>query len=151
MTIQIGDSAPDFRLQDNRGKDVRLEDYRGKRVLLSWHPLAWTSVCAEQMKSLENNTHVFAELNTVALGLSVDSVPCKNAWAKELGVAETRLLSDFWPHGEVARSHGLFLEDKGISRRANVILDEDGIVVFVKTYDIPELPDITEIITFLKD
>ena len=150
MTIQVGDSAPDFRLQDNRGKEVRLEDYRGKRVLLSWHPLAWTSVCAEQMKSLENNTHVFAELNTVALGLSVDSVPCKNAWAKQLGVADTRLLADFWPHGGAAQAYGLFREEQGTSMRANVILDENGTVSFIKTYDIPQLPDITEIIQFLK-
>ncbi len=150
MAIQVGDMAPDFSLKDNRGNETRLVDYRGKRVLLSWHPLAWTSVCAAQMKSLEENRAAFAELNTVALGLSVDSVPSKNAWAKELGVAETRLLSDFWPHGGVAKAYGLFLEEQGISQRANVILDDAGQVVFVKVYDIPQLPDISEIIQFLE-
>ena len=150
MAIQVGDMAPDFSLKDNRGNETRLVDYRGKRVLLSWHPLAWTSVCAAQMKSLEENKAAFTELNTVALGLSVDSVPSKNAWAKELGVAETRLLSDFWPHGGVAKAYGLFLEEQGISQRANVILDDAGQVVFVKVYDIPQLPDISEIIQFLE-
>ena len=150
MAIQVGDKAPDFSLKDNRGNETRLVDYRGKRVLLSWHPLAWTSVCAAQMKSLEENRAAFAELNTVALGLSVDSVPSKNAWAKELGVAETRLLSDFWPHGGVAKAYGLFREEQGTSQRANVILDDAGQVVFVKVYDIPQLPDISEIIQFLE-
>lgn len=150
MAIQVGDMAPDFSLKDNRGNETRLVDYRGKRVLLSWHPLAWTSVCAAQMKSLEENKAAFAELNTVALGLSVDSVPSKNAWAKELGVAETRLLSDFWPHGGVAKAYGLFREEQGTSQRANVILDDAGQVVFVKVYDIPQLPDISEIIQFLE-
>jgi len=150
MAIQVGDTAPDFGLKDNRGNETRLVDYRGKRVLLSWHPLAWTSVCAAQMKSLEENKAAFTELNTVALGLSVDSVPSKNAWAKELGVAETRLLSDFWPHGEVAKAYELFREEQGISQRANVILDDAGQVIFVKVYDIPQLPDISEIIQFLE-
>ncbi|MFA9454823.1 MAG: redoxin domain-containing protein [Candidatus Aminicenantaceae bacterium] len=150
MAIQVGNTAPDFRLKDNRGNETHLADYRGKRVLLSWHPLAWTSVCAAQMKSLEENKAAFAELNMVALGLSVDSVPSKNAWAKELGVAETRLLSDFWPHGGVAKAYGLFREEQGTSQRANVILDEAGQVVFVKVYDIPQLPDISEILQFLE-
>ena len=148
--IRIGDTAPEFFLKDNRGDAVRLEDCRGKRVLLSWHPLAWTSVCAEQMKALETNRAVWAELNTVALGISVDSVPCKNAWAKQLGIADTKLLSDFWPHGAAAKSYGLFREEQGFSERAKVLLDENGQVVFVKTYDIPELPDIAEVIQFLR-
>jgi len=149
MAIQVGDSAPDFNLKDNRGNEIRLADYRGKRVLLSWHPLAWTGVCAAQMKSLEDNKEAFAELNTVALGISVDSVPSKNAWAKELGVADTKLLSDFWPHGGAAQTYGLFREVEGTSKRANVILGENGTVIFVKIYDIPQLPDISEIIQFL--
>ena len=148
--IQVGDTAPEFTLKDNRGNEVRLADYKGKRVLLSWHPLAWTSVCADQMKALEEHKAVWDELNTVAFGLSVDSVPCKNAWAKELGIADTKLLSDFWQHGEVARSYGLFREEQGFSQRAKVILDENGQVVFMKTYDIPVLPDIEDIIQFLR-
>ena len=148
--MKVGDTAPDFSLKDNRGNEVRLADYKGKRVLLSWHPLAWTGVCAAQMKSLEENKAAFAELNTVALGLSVDSVPSKNAWAKELGIADTKLLSDFWPHGGVAQNYGLFREEQGTSQRANVILDEEGNVIFVKVYDIPQLPDIEEILEFLR-
>jgi peroxiredoxin len=149
MAIKVGDKAPGFTLKDNRGNEVSLSDYQGKKVLLSWHPLAWTAVCAEQMKSLEANRQRFAELNTVALGLSVDSVPCKNAWAKELKVAETKLLSDFWPHGGVAASYGIFLEEKGIAGRSNILIDENGRVVFVKLYEIPQLPDIEEIFRFL--
>jgi peroxiredoxin len=81
----------------------------------------------------------------------VDSVPCKAAWAKAIKVKQTRLLADFWPHGNVAKSLGLFREQNGFSQRANVILDEMGKVCFVKVYPISELPDINEIITFLKN
>ncbi|HWR30759.1 MAG TPA: peroxiredoxin [Negativicutes bacterium] len=145
--IAVGDMAPDFVLKDNRVQDIRLSDYRGKKVLLAWHPLAWTGVCANQMKALEDNLPEFEKYNTVPLGMSIDSYPSKNAWAKELGIANVKLLADFWPHGKVAQDYGLFLEDKGFSERANVLIDETGKVIWVKTYDIPELPDIEEILS----
>ena len=148
--IKVGEKAPDFTLKDQHNKEFRLSELKGKKVLLSFHPLAWTKVCARQMQSLEKNREVFDRLNTVALGLSVDTVPSKHAWAKELGIKETRLLSDFWPHGEVAKLYGIFRDENGISERANIIVDEEQKVIFVKVYDIPQLPDIDEIINFLK-
>ncbi|HWR40742.1 MAG TPA: redoxin domain-containing protein [Patescibacteria group bacterium] len=148
--IAAGDTAPDFKLKDNRGNEITLSEYRGKKVLLSWHPLAWTGVCAEQMKSLENNLAEFKRLNTVPLGLSIDAYPIKNAWAKELQVAEVKLLSDFWPHGGVAQEYGLFRDVEGFSERANVIVDENGKVIWVKVYDIPQLPDIDEVLEVLR-
>jgi len=148
--IKVGDKAPDFSLKDQHNKELRLSEFKGKKVLLSFHPLAWTKVCARQMQSLEKNREVFDRLNTVALGLSVDTVPSKHAWAKELGIKETRLLSDFWPHGEVAKLYGIFRAENGISERANIIVDEEQKAIFVKVYDIPQLPDIDEIINSLK-
>ena len=148
--IRAGDKAPDFTLKDQHNKELRLSELKGKKVLLSFHPLAWTKICARQMQSLEKNREVFNRLNTVALGLSVDTVPSKHAWAKELDIKETRLLSDFWPHGEIARLYGIFRAENGISERANIIVDEEQKVIFVKVYDIPQLPDIDEIINFFK-
>jgi peroxiredoxin len=148
--IKVGDSAIDFTLKDQDGNEVSLSKFKGKKVLLSFHPLAWTGVCTKQMQSLEANKETFDSLNTVALGMSVDTVPTKKAWAENMEVENTRLLSDFWPHGEVAQKYGLFIDDKGISNRANVIIDENQKVVFVKVYDIPQLPDINEIIDFIK-
>ncbi|MDR3601076.1 MAG: redoxin domain-containing protein [Desulfosporosinus sp.] len=148
--ITIGGTAPVFNLKDNRGNMVSLDDYKGKKVLLSWHPLAWTSVCAEQMKSLETNYARFEALGTVPLGLSIDPVPSKNAWAKELKLANLKLPSDFWPHGEVAQAYGLFRELEGFSERANVLVDENGIIIWMKIYDIHQLPDVEEVILHLK-
>ena len=147
--IAVGSFAPGFSLKDNRGETIELHTYRGKKVLLSWHPLAWTRVCAEQMKALEAHLADFEGLNTVPLGLSVDSYPSKNAWAKDLQIANVKLLADFWPHGKVAMDYGLFREVEGFSQRANVILDENGKVLWVKLYDIPQLPDIDEVLAVL--
>jgi peroxiredoxin len=149
--IKLGKMVKSFTLQDQFGQNFILPKMRGRRVLLSFHPLAWTPVCTLQMQSLEKNKKIFDKLNTIAVGLSVDSVPSKAAWAKSIKIKQTKLLSDFWPHGNAAKSLGLFREQDGISQRANVILDEAGKVCFVKVYPIAQLPDIKEIIAFLKN
>lgn len=149
--IKLGKTVKNFTLPDQYGQAFVLAKMKGNRVLLSFHPLAWTPVCTRQMQSLEKNKKIFDKLNTIVVGLSVDSVPSKTAWAKAIKVKNTGLLADFWPHGGVAKSFGLFRDRDGISQRANVIIDETGKVCFVKVYPIAELPDIKEIIAFLKN
>jgi peroxiredoxin len=151
VIVKIGDMAKDFILDDQDGNDFHLSSLKGKRVLLSFHPLAWTKICAQQMMSLEKNRERFEKLNTVAVGMSVDTVPSKKAWAKELGIKNTRLISDFWPHGKIADIYGIFREKEGTSERANIIVDEKGSVVFVRAYPISQLPDIEEIIKVLEE
>jgi len=147
--IEVGSGAPEFKLKDQDGKVLEMSRFIGKRVLLSFHPLAWTRICAEQMKSLEANFERFGQLNCVALGMNIDSVPSKNAWAKTLLIEKTRLLCDFWPHGATAEAYGIFREKDGFSERANIIVDEQGKVIFAVTYPIGELPDIEKVIEFL--
>ena len=147
---QIGEMAKDFALRDQNGKEFKLSQFKGKRVLLSFHPLAWTDVCSKQMKSLEDNKEALDSLNTVALGMSIDTIPSKLAWAGSLGIKNTPLLSDFWPHGEVAKLYGIFRDRHGTSERANIVVDENQKIVFFKVYDIPQLPDMNEIIDFIK-
>ena len=121
-----GEKSVDFSLNDQNGKTFRLSEHLGKRVLLSFHPLAWTSVCAKQMKSLEDNKANFSSQNSIAVGISIDSVPCKKAWAESLGIVDTPLLADFWPHGGVAQLYGILREKEGFSERANILIDERG-------------------------
>ena len=145
----IGARAPKIALPDQEGEGVDLATLRGRRVLLSFHPLAWTRVCALQMQALEANAAAFKSTNTVALGISVDPVPCKKAWAESLGITKTKLLSDFWPHGAAASALGLFREKEGFSQRAAVIVDEKGVVRFAKVYPMREVPNIDEQIEVL--
>lgn len=148
--IEVGKEAPAFVLKDQHGEKVNLSGYRSRRVILSFHPLAWTGVCARQMQALEENRAAFSEWNAEAFGLSVDSVPCKEAWAKNLRIKQTKLLSDFWPHGAVAKSYGIFREEDGFSERAVIILDEQGVVRFAKVYPMREVPNMEEILSALK-
>ena len=149
--VRPGDPAQNFSLKDQNDTTFDLYENMEKRTLLSFHPLAWTAFCAGQMKSLEDNRDVFLKLNTVAVGISVDSLPCKKAWAETLSITHTPLLCDFWPHGVVAQQYGLFREPNGFSERANVLIDEKQNVVFVKVYPVHSVPDINEVITFIKN
>ena len=86
MPLTIGDAAPDFELDSHLGRKVRLSSYRGrKHVVIAFHPLAWTPVCARQMAGYEAEGDWFAAHDTVVLGVSVDAVPSKVEWAKSLG------------------------------------------------------------------
>ncbi|MDD1693897.1 MAG: redoxin domain-containing protein [Methanoregula sp.] len=149
--IQVGDSARNFSLKDQNDKTFDLYEQAGKCVLLSFHPLAWTEFCAAQMKSLEDKREVLLSHNCVPVGISVDSRPCKQAWAESLEIKATPLLCDFWPHGAVAQKYGIFRDENGFSERANIIVDEKQRVVFVKIYPVHSVPDIEEIIAFLKE
>jgi peroxiredoxin len=148
--VQPGDPAKNFSLKDQNDRTFDLLENSGKRTLLSFHPLAWTGPCAAQMTDLEKNRERLDAENTVAVGISVDSVACKKAWADHLGISHTRILADFWPHGKVAIQYGVFRESNGFSERANIIVNEKQQVVWTKVYLVHSVPDIEEVIAVLQ-
>ena len=101
------------------------------------------------MKSLEENYAQFNKFNAVAFGIGVDSVPSNKAWGKSIGIIKTKLLCDFWPHGEVAQLYDVFRDKDGFSERANIVINENQTVAFAKIYPVEQLPDIKEIMAAL--
>ena len=150
MSLKIGDQAPEFVLPDQDGNAIDTKEFDCQNILLSFHPLAFTGVCEIQMKTLELKKKELDELNTVALGISVDSMYAKKAWADSINVKETKLLADFWPHGAVAKKYEQFIEKAGVSGRANILLNHKHEVIWIKRYDIMEVPDIEEVIAEIK-
>ena len=147
MTIQVNQEAIDFTLKDQNKEDIKLSELKGKKVILSWHPLAYTPVCTDQMRSLERNYDRIQEKgDTVLIGISVDPFPAKAKWADILDLKDIKIVSDFFPYAEVTKAYGLFNEENGASKRANVIIDEEGKVQWVKVYGGSELPDVEEVI-----
>ena len=152
IELKVGDTAPDFTLDSNLDKKITLSDYRGrKNVVLAFHPLAWTSVCANEMKAFEAEIAKFAKADAQVLGISVDSAPCKKAWAESLEIKCFPMLADFWPHGAVAKSYGIFREAEGTSKRATFIIDKEGVIRYKKVHPIGELPDLEELLDVLKN
>jgi peroxiredoxin len=148
--LNIGDIVPNFELIDHTGEKFNLYDVKDKMVLLSFHPLAWTGVCSKQMQSLEQNYKELENLNVLPVGISVDSDPTKKAWAQELGIKKTRLLSDFWPHGEISKNLGIFIDDKGVSKRANILVAKNKEILFMKIYEMSTLPNLDEVTDFIR-
>jgi peroxiredoxin len=150
MALKVGDEAPDFELRSHRGGTVKLSDFRGKRqVVVAFHPLAFTPVCAAQMCGYESDLSRFEAANAAVLGISVDAQPAKAAWAKALGPISFDLLSDFHPHGAVAEKFGVYRANDGISERAIFVVDISGLIVWAKVYDIPQQPNNGEVFAIL--
>jgi len=151
MALKVGDEAPDFELRSHRGGTVKLSDFRGtKNVVVAFHPLAFTPVCATQMTNYQSELPAFDAADTVVLGISVDAQPAKSAWARELGAIDFDLLSDFHPHGEVARRFGVLREADGISERAVFLVDKAGKVAWAKVYAIPEQPPLADLMSVVQ-
>ncbi len=144
-----GTIAPDFTLPSHTGQFVHLADFRGKQnVVVAFHPLAFTPVCAVQMQTYERERDRLDALNAHVLALSVDAGPSKAAWAQSLGGISYDLLSDFHPHGQVATAYGVMRED-GISERAIFVVDKAGKIAWARQYEIPEQPDLDELFVAL--
>ena len=150
MALQAGEQAPDFELRSHTGNTVKLSDFRGrKNVVLAFHPLAFTPVCATQMSGYESDLARFAAADAAVLGISIDAQPAKAAWAQTLGPISYDLLSDFHPHGEVAAKYGVFRQKEGFSERAIFVIDKAGKVAWSKVYAIPEQPPNAEVLAEL--
>ena len=148
--LPVGSLAPDFELHSHRGGTVRLSQFRGTHnVVVAFHPLAFTPVCAVQMQTYEKAR---ARLNALAahvLAISVDAGPSKQAWAESLGGISYDLLSDFHPHGQVAAAYGVLRSD-GLAERAIFVVDKSGKIVWTKRHQIPEQPDLDELLAQLE-
>jgi peroxiredoxin len=149
--LTAGQDAPDFELRSHKGGTVKLSDFRGKKnVVLAFHPLAFTPVCADQMRGYESELSQFERADAVVLGVSIDAQPAKAAWARTLEPISYDLLSDFHPHGEVAQKYGVFRQKEGFSERAIFVIDKAGKIAWSKTYAIPELPKNDEVLAALQ-
>ena len=149
--LNVGDIAPDFALENTRREIVKLSDFRGrKNVVLAFHPLAFTPVCSTQMQTYQQNLPALEALDAVVLGVSFDLGPSHGAWASSLGGLSFDLLSDVHPHGNVARDYGVFRENDSLPDRAIFVIDKTGRIAWAKRHEIPEHPDVQELIAALK-
>jgi mycoredoxin-dependent peroxiredoxin len=141
VSVQIGDEAPDFELEDQTRKPVRLSDYRGKKaVVLVFYPMSFTGVCQGEMCSIRDSIEVFRNDAVETIAISVDSTATHARWAHEQGFGFP-LLSDFWPHGGVASTYGVFDETLGVAVRGTFIVDQAGKVVYTDRNPVPEARD----------
>jgi peroxiredoxin len=144
LAAEVGELAPDFELRDQHGTPVRLSDRRGARsVVLVFYPFAFSGVCSAEMGALRDSFPEAARPDVELMAVSADTVFALRTWADDQGFSFA-LLSDFWPHGAVARSYGVFDENMGAARRGTFILDKAGVVRWKVVNPIPQARDVAD-------
>ena len=130
MAVKTGERAPEFDLEVDHHERVRLADFHGRsNVLLVFHPFAFTPVCEDEARDLQENLTSFRDAGTEIVFVSCDPSAARQAWKKELG-AEFTFASDFWPHGAAAKAYGVFNESTGAPHRGTFLIDKDGTVIW---------------------
>jgi peroxiredoxin len=128
--VRTGDKAPEFDLEVTPGERVRLSDFLGRsNVLLVFHPFAFTQVCEDEARDLQENLGSFRAANTEIVFVSCDPSAARRAWKRQLG-AEYVFASDFWGHGAAAKSYGVFNDTNGASHRGTFLIDVNGDVIW---------------------
>jgi peroxiredoxin len=129
MTAEVGKAAPDFTLKDQAGNDVTLSSFKGKSaVALHFYPFTFTGVCEGELCRIRDDYSEFEQAGVQVLAVSCDSRHSQRVWAEQQGFTFP-VLSDFWPHGAVAKEYGVFNEQLGCAIRATFLIDKNGTIV----------------------
>ena len=144
MSVDVGDEAPDFELQDQERSPVRLSSFRGrKNVVVVFYPMSFTPTCQGELCAIRDTIEDFDSDDVQTLAISVDSSATHARWADEQGYTFP-LLADFWPHGQVARAYGVLDEERGVALRGTFIVDRSGRVAYTVVNGIPQARDLQE-------
>ncbi len=126
MSLAIGSAAPDFNLKNQHGEDVSLSSYKGKKnVVVLFYPFAFSGICTGELCGLRDDLSSFQNDDVELLAISCDPMYSLKAFGEAEGY-KFPLLADFWPHGAVAKSYGVFDEARGCSVRGTFVINKDG-------------------------
>ena len=132
MPVEVGSMAPEFTLPDSNRAPVSLLEFRGKKaVLVVFYPFAFSGICTTELCELRDDLDTFQNEQVQVLAISTDPAPTLQAWAAAQGY-QFPLLSDFWPHGEVAKAYGVFHDQGGMAVRGTFLVGVDGVVSYAE-------------------
>ncbi len=130
--LKVGDMAPDFTVPTTLGKQFKLSDYKGKSgVVIGFFPAAFTGGCTKQMSNFQASLEKFKGMGFEVLGMSTDNTPSQAHWAKEVLKVEFPIGSDFKDR-KVSEAYGVLMKDRGLSNRANFVIDIDGKITHIE-------------------
>ena len=150
LKVKVGVQAPNFSLPSVSGEKVSLSQFRGKKnVVLSFVPAAWTPVCSDQWPGYNIAKDIFNQYDAILLGITVDNIPTLYAWTNQMGQLWFPVLSDFWPHGAVAKKYGV-LRSNGVSERALFVINKKGTIRYIDVHDINKRPPLEDLMSALE-
>jgi len=146
LRVKVGQKAPDFTLPSVGGDRISLKDFHGrKNVMISFVPAAFTPICSAQWPGYSLVSDLFEQHDTVVLGITTDNLPSLHAWIRELGGLNFAVLSDFYPHGAVAKKFGVLRGD-GMAERALFLVDKQGVIRWIDVHDINQRPPLEDLV-----
>jgi len=135
MSVAVDTEAPDFTLKNQNNELVTLSSFRGDRnVLLVFYPFAFSGICTRELCQLRDDLGAFENDQVTTLAISCDPVFTLKAWSQHENF-RFNLLSDFWPHGQVATTYGVFNDRAGMADRGTFLVDTTGTVRFAEHND----------------
>ena len=152
MSYQIGDTIQPFTLQNTDGTHVNITDYKGKNVVVLFFPLAFSSVCTDELCSIRDNMKIYESLKADVLAISIDSFFSLKAFKSSQNYNFT-LLSDF--NKEVSDQFGVLSQDffgmKGVAKRSAFVIDEEQKIIYSEILEdagnIPDFKKIQEVLS----
>ncbi len=150
MTLVPGRPGPDFTLQSQHGERFSLSSLRGSRVVVMFYPFAFSRICTDELAAIRDGLPELHDGGVVALAVSCDPIFTLRAFADAQRLTFP-LLSDFWPHGHVAREYGVFDEEQGCARRGTFLLDPAGAVRWQVVNDLGQARDLEDVRRALAD
>ena len=129
--LNVGDTAPDFSLPDQDGKERRLSDFRGKKVVLYFYPKDNTSGCTTEAVGFRDIAEKFADNNAVVIGVSKDSVRSHRNFADKYSLPFILLADE---DKKAIDLYGVFKEKKMYGKtvmgvkRTTFVIDEHGVI-----------------------
>ncbi len=134
MAAEVGSIAPPFSLKDQDGNEVTLDGLPRGKTLLVFIPFPFTGICEGELCEIRDNLAKLSESGVQVVVLTCDTRYSNKKWAEEQGF-NFPILSDFWPHGQVAQLYGCFNDTLGVAQRATYVIDSDRVVREVITTD----------------
>ncbi len=131
MSLSVGDAAPEFSLPDSDRQVVSLADLRGTPVLVVFYPFAFSGICTGELCQLRDELATYTDAGVTVLAISTDPVFSLKAFKAQESL-DFPLLSDFWPHGEVAKAYGVFNDKAGMAVRGTFLVDAEGRIAFAE-------------------
>ena len=163
--IGQGAHLPRFRGRSQHGEEITDADLAGRPALLLFYPYAFSPVCGSELREIAVRRCEFAQVGARLLAISCDSAHSLRAYAEQLSASvaaeETRgptdetelgftMLSDFWPHGEIASAFGAFDESRGVPRRASFFVDAAGTIRAVQAAEFHQRRDVGQTLALLR-
>jgi peroxiredoxin len=144
MALAIESIAPDFELVNQHGQKISLSSYQGKKnVVVIFYPFAFSGICTGELCALRDDLAAFQNEKVELISISCDPMYANKVFAEQEGY-KFQVLSDFWPHGAIAKAYGVFDENRGCATRGSFIIGTDGKIKWMVVNGLGEARNIAE-------